>query len=129
LNWCRMDSFLTLFGFFLFHFSSQTVLCECNAMPQEEWLLQLDLWKRVRCLPTAPCICWFELLPSSVAFYIFLLKLPIFQVETRASSACSKLADAFQRSRMLLREVGVAASVPIEPEKQSVLINATMQVL
>lgn len=30
---------------------------------------------------------------------------------------------------MLLREVGVAASVPIEPEKQSVLIDATMQVL
>jgi hypothetical protein len=53
---------------------------------------------------------------------------PNAQVETRTSSLCHKLYDAFGRARSLLREVGVAASVPIEPELQTSLLDATMQV-
>jgi hypothetical protein len=38
------------------------------------------------------------------------------------------LSEAFGKSRALLRDVGVAANVPIEPELQTKLIDATMQV-
>ncbi len=50
------------------------------------------------------------------------------QASTRSSSLCHKLSEAFGRSRALLRDVGVAASVPIEPELQTSLIDATLQV-
>jgi hypothetical protein len=45
------------------------------------------------------------------------------------SSICQKLSDSFARSRTLLREAGEAACVPIEPELQTKLIDATLQVI
>ena len=50
------------------------------------------------------------------------------QADTRARSICHSLCQAFGRARALLRDVGVAACVPIEPEMQTELIDATMQV-
>ncbi len=51
-----------------------------------------------------------------------------FQDDTRSSSVCFKLSEAFGRARTLLRDVGVAANVPIEPELQTHLIDETMKV-
>jgi hypothetical protein len=53
--------------------------------------------------------------------------LKFYQADTRTSSICHKLSESFARSRALLREAGVAASVPIEPDLQTKLIDATMQ--
>jgi hypothetical protein len=110
--------------------ASQAVLCECKAMAQDEWNGHVALWQQVRAATFAVfcCSC------LSLRFFPALISLTLTssltspQPHTRASSICYKLSEAFGKSRALLRDVGVAANVPIEPELQTKLIDATMQV-
>jgi hypothetical protein len=64
--------------------------------------------------------------PINLCCWVSLIILP--QEDTRSSSVCHKLSEAFSTSRTLLRDVGVAAQVPIEPAEQTKLIDATVQV-
>ena len=74
------------------------------------------------------CGCFsLRFFPALMSFNLTPLSIPP-QPHTRASSICHKLSEAFGKSRALLRDVGVAANVPIEPELQTKLIDATMQV-
>jgi hypothetical protein len=109
---------------------SQAVLCECKAMAQEEWNGHVALWQQVRAATFAVfcCSCLsLRFFPALMSFTLTPLSIPP-QPHTRASSICHKLSEAFGKSRALLRDVGVAANVPIEPELQTKLIDATMQV-
>ncbi|KAG5183660.1 Phosphomevalonate kinase [Tribonema minus] len=65
---------------------------------------------------------------SAAATYQHLSLLPSHQrgsVSSTASSSLCKLRDAFVQMRALLREMGDAAGVPIEPPEQTALANAT----
>ena len=111
------------------------MLSECNALTRDEWQRHVSLWKHVRLTPRAQSHAAQSHAAQSCFQHACQLicairppQLTPFQEDTRSLSVCHKLSEAFGTSRTLLRDVGVAAQVPIEPAEQTKVIDATVQV-
>ena len=106
------------------------MLSECNALTRDEWQRHVSLWKHVRLTARAQSHSAQSCFQHACQLLCAIRppQLTPFQEDTRSLSVCHKLSEAFGTSRTLLRDVGVAAQVPIEPAEQTKVIDATVQV-